>query len=120
MERLCKGIILASTVMLGLTAISVAASVTLQLGILIGLSAITGVVTIICTVAWHAKEYKMQIQKKPALLLIASYSFGFQTGFFIKTDSGSERNRKGAADADEGNGADRRTHCMHRDKIGGG
>ena len=78
-----KVLLLASTVMLGLTGTSVAAGVTLYLGILIGLSAIAGAVTIICTVAWHAREHKMQIQKKPAFLLIASYSFGFQTGFFM-------------------------------------
>lgn len=77
-----KVLLLASTVMLGLTGIS-AGSTTQYLGFLIGLSAFTGVVTIVCTVSWHAREHFIQIKRKPALLLVASWSFGFQTGFFM-------------------------------------
>ena len=78
-----KVLLLASTVMLGLTGISIAGNTNQYLGFLIGLSALAGVVTIICTVSWHAREYIIQIKKKPALLLVASWSFGFQTGFFM-------------------------------------
>lgn len=76
-------LLLASTVMLGLTGISITGSATQYIGFLIGLSAFAGVVTIVSTVLWHAREYKIQIKQKPAFLLVASWSFGFQTSFFM-------------------------------------
>lgn len=45
------------------------------------LSVIAGVVGILMVVAWHAREYRIQINKKPLFLLIASYALGTQAVF---------------------------------------
>lgn len=42
-----------------------------------------GLIGIIAVVMWHAREYKMQVNKKPLLLLGASYSLGIQAVFLL-------------------------------------
>jgi len=45
------------------------------------ISVIAGVIGIIAVVCWHAKEYKIQYNKKPVFLLVASMALGFQSVF---------------------------------------
>ncbi len=47
------------------------------------ISGISGAVGIILVVMWHAKEYRIQINKKPAFLLAASVALGVQATFLV-------------------------------------
>jgi len=46
-------------------------------------SVVFGVIGIILVVLWHAREYKIQINKKPVFLLLASSALGVQATFLV-------------------------------------
>jgi membrane associated rhomboid family serine protease len=45
------------------------------------ISVIGGVIGILAVICWHAKEYKIQYNKKPVFLLVASFALGIQAVF---------------------------------------
>ena len=72
----------ANVLLIGLT-VMFAGPVISQRSIFSILSVIAGVIGILAVVSWHAREYKMQLKKRPLFLLIASYSLGTQAIFLV-------------------------------------
>lgn len=72
----------ANVLLIGLT-VMFAGPVISQSSIYSILSVIAGVIGILAVICWHAREYKMQYNKKPLFLLVASSALGAQAVFLI-------------------------------------
>lgn len=70
----------ANVLLIGLT-VMFAGPVLSERSIFSILSVIAGVLGILAVIAWHAREYKIQIKGKPVFLLFASYALGTQAVF---------------------------------------
>jgi len=72
----------ANVLLIGLT-VMFAGPVISQSSIYSILSVIAGVIGILAVVCWYAREYKMQYNKKPLFLLLASSALAFQAVFLV-------------------------------------
>ncbi len=70
----------ANVLLIGLT-VMFAGPVLSQRSVYSIISVIAGVIGILAVVSWHSREYKIQINKKPVFLLVASYALGTQAVF---------------------------------------